>query len=202
MAVGDLASLRLHLNQFPGHFEVAWGFQSTSGVANWRQIVMDGFAVLAGPTLMLALSQDVGFRNITMVDVVPGTAPDIQSSSGLLLDGAINQRRLPPQVAARINWTTGLAGRSYRGASFIPGLPRTALANDANSWQAADMARLQAFVDVMMLQYGPTGTSTFARLVIISRQLDGVVRAVPVGTQVQAGAVVSAIRSRRDRQGA
>ncbi len=199
MAEGDLARIKIHTESYTGGDEVALGFVSTSGVTDWRTILLNGFAELVLPIWFAGLAGITTLNELVIQDVVPGTEDDIEYDGEVDPFGGVSAEPVPPQCSAKIIWRTALQGRSFRGASFIPALPVTRLSTGSEEWNGLATAYLQSVVDVMMLGYGPMGTSTFGRFVIISRWENGVLRDPPIGTQVVAGDWQTTLRTQRRR---
>lgn len=200
MAVGDLCSIRVHTDTYAQRNEIAWGFISTTGVANWRKILADGFATLFVPVYVAGQVDITAVREVRGVDVVPGTGADVLGTLPLDSSGHLSLTPMPPQVAAKLTWRTATPGRSGRGCSFIPGMPNNRVQLQSQVWNSTGQAYLQSLVTTLLTAYGPTGTSTFARLCIISRRHDLADRPVPIGIPVTGGDYLPEVRSQRRRQ--
>lgn len=183
MAVDDLATIKLH-TVYNDVYESAWGFRSISGVADWRTILLDGFATLMVPIIMGGMSNYLTLLELSIQDVVPGTGLDIVHTFPGPVHGGVDSPLVATQLAAKIHWFSGRSGRSGKGFTFLSGGPVSSLETDQNEWNVAGVSWQDDIIDAMLAAYGPTGTSTFARMVIISRSENKVPRAVPVGFDV------------------
>lgn len=132
-------------------------------------------------------------------DVVPGTGSPVYRVGGLPVLGTVAGISVPVQVAAVISHRSALIGRSNRGRVYLGGQAAAGVDADTGSWTTAHLALLEAVRSTLMTRYGPTGTSTVARLVTVSRQLDGVVRPTPVGVDVTVALLVTRTCTQRRR---
>ena len=199
MAIGDLASVRVHTDTYPLFNENAWGFVALTGSSTWRTSLGNEFVATVLPLLMVGLVETCELRNVLVVDEVPGTAATISVSTSGITTGSVVDDPVPPTVSALLSWVTEQRGRSGRGRTYIPALPRGQLRPDGYLWDAAAGDYLSDLLDVILATYGPTGSSSLARLVVISRQLDLVAQVPPVGYPVVNGEFSSVIASQRRR---
>lgn len=198
MAEGDLAQIQL-ITEGVDRYQNSLGFVSTSGVEDWRAIVLEGFHTLIVPLYLAGISNDVFLVELLIRDIVPGTGEDVVYDLGTPPAGAFNGGPVPYQVAGKIRWYTDLKGRAHRGATFLPGLPAARVVEGSSRWNTDAVNYMAELADAMLTAYGPEGTSTFGRFVVISRQLDGEPRDPPVGIQVSDYETVLACRTMRKR---
>lgn len=100
------------------------------------------------------------------------------STTGLPQDGASTAESMPNNVAACISLRTGLAGRSFRGRNYVPGLT---IANiDHNQLNPSSLA---AIVDVYTALIAPVPASAW-NMSIVSRFTAGAARAEGIATPV------------------
>lgn len=199
MALGDLASLQVHMTN-PGEFvECAWGLKALTNNPGWRQLLAEEWWIALRPRWLSGLVEDAQIRDVTVRDVVPGTAADVVYTGGGIQTGAIAGPSVPPQVAGLITWRTDLAGRAHRGRTFVPRMPRSWVEENGDRWTEAGQDYLFSYAELFYATYSRViGSSDIAFLVVISRQLDGVPRA-PVGTQVTSFDTSAVLATQRRR---
>lgn len=199
MAVGDLSRVDLQYNSHGIIVLSSWGFRSLIAADTWRQTLVDDFFTTHFTNLRACLATGVFISALSCVDVVPGTVGPVIRATGLPVGGSRAGSPCPNQCAVVIQHRSNLIGRSNRGRVFLAGAPTTDASTTVNQWTAAYLTVVQTFCSAMLARYGPAGTSTTARLVTISRQLDGVERVPPVGVDVSAIVPVAAIGTQRRR---
>ena len=168
MALGDLAYLKLFFLA-PGYQgQNQLGFQCISPFTNWMTLLAAEFRTTVLPDWMGCLGFNVACREITVTDVLPGTAPDVVLS--LLPSephGTGGTTEAPGQLAYVLSWRSDGAGRNTRGRNYLFGLPLAHVT--PTTWEGAAFDNVQNLVEVMLGQYGPTGFSELARLQVISK---------------------------------
>lgn len=92
-----------------------WYFTAQTGA---ERDIAQSFEEAVGDAYRGAVSQNVGLTSVTVTDIIT-MAQSTEALSGV---GARTGDMLPPQAAGVISWRTGLAGRKYRGRSYIPGI--------------------------------------------------------------------------------
>ncbi len=107
---------------------------------------------------------------------------------------------LPTFVAVRVNWSTGLRGRAFRGRTGLGPIveSETTVANALDpaardAWQT----RINAFLTAIQ---GISGGTSNADLAVISRVVNKVLRPSPVTTRILAGEVDARLGSRVSRK--
>lgn len=142
---------------------------------------------------------EVNCALLAVRDAVPGTAAGVDFVvSPAKTGGDAISDMLPPTASAIITWRTALAGRAYRGRSYLPGFGEAQQAGGILN--AGCITDMEAAVTAMLGRFGPGGTSGNWRLVVLSRVLNGVVRPTPVGTLVVSGDVQTIMGSQRRRR--
>jgi hypothetical protein len=76
---------------------------------------------------------------------------------------------LPPWLASTITWRTALAGKSYRGRSFLGGMAE--VDQNQGAVVAGHIARVQAYINMMLASFGTNGTQTGYKFVVHSHKL-------------------------------
>jgi hypothetical protein len=170
-----------------------------SGVSTWRQDLVQEWCDNILPIYLAGLVETCEVREVVCVDEVPGTGADVVGDTHGIDIGQIVDDPVPPQVSGLLSWVSAQRGRSGRGRTYIPALPRGRLRSDGYRWTSAAEDYLADMVAFMLSYYGPTGSSSLARLVVISRQLDGSPQVPPVGYPVEDGSYSSVIATQRRR---
>lgn len=179
-----------------------YGFRAVTGTDGWQQVLVDDWFTTVLPSFRTLLSSATSVEDLTVHDVLPGTAAPASHflASGLAGFGA--SPALPPQVALIIQHRSGLAGRANRGRVYLPGCPLVAKTSSGINVTGTFRAAQGAYAAVAMARYGPSGSSPIAKLVTISRQLDGAPRDPIVGvpiTSMVAGFTIATQRRRNNR---
>lgn len=112
--------------------------------------------------------------------------------------GTFAGESLPLQDAVVVTWRTALAGRSYRGRSYISSLAESQ--QNAGTIAAAMITNYQSFCSAMYGGFVTNAAANNARLVVISRYLNKIERPNPIGTAVFSYAVRPTVYSQRRRQ--
>jgi hypothetical protein len=74
-----------------------------------------------GLDLMPVLSSDLEFVGTQSTDISVSTGGQVTVTNSVF--GGVSSESLPSQLAVVVSLRTALRGRSYRGRSFIPGIP-------------------------------------------------------------------------------
>lgn len=198
MAGGDLATLKLFILGPQAVSECGLGFQSITPFANWRELLAAEFRSQVLPDWMACLGFNISCREITVKDVVPGTAADVVVVLDPEPHGTGGTTEGPPQLSYVISWRSDGIGRNTRGRNYLFGLPVEWIA--AAQWSPDAIDAVQNLVEVMLAQYGPTGFSDLARLVVISRGPHSAPLAEPQPFPITHAFFDSPIRTMRKRQ--
>lgn len=199
MATSDIYSLSIRGTLFNQDVVNTWGFVQTSALPGFTgQVLVDEWQAACLTAYRACLGTSVTLTTMTARDVFPENNQIAEES----LPGGTNGTGAGPsgssQVAAVLTWRTNLAGRAFRGRTYLPGIPSS---NISNGLIIASQLTLETtFIDAMINTFGPSGTSDNFQLGIISRFLNGVERPNPVITSVQLGVprnVPGTIRRRR-----
>lgn len=201
MAIGDLAVLKFRVSSGSGIYQMGFGLKALTASATWRTSVANEWNQFVAPTFFQGLAHNVSWFETRVVDVLPGTGADGVGTFDPVPDfGQVLGSQIPPQCAGVIRWKTALMGRSYRGRTFVPGMPVARTDSFSEVWSTPGFSSLLAMKNKVLQVYDRVvGTSSLAFFVIISRQHD-LMPTAPIGTQVTSGYVESSIRTRRDRQ--
>jgi len=198
MALGDLASLRCYFVA-PGYAgECGLSFQCISPFTNWRNLLAAEFRTAIVPDWMAVLGFNVVLREITVVDVLPGTGANVVLPLSPEPHGTGGTTEAPGQNAYVISWRSDGIGRSTRGRTYLFGLPLSQLG--PFGWDTGSFLAVQNLVEVMFAQYGPTGFSDLARLQVISRIQEGVPLAEPQPFPITHAEFNPGVRTNRKRQ--
>lgn len=201
MALGDLVTLKVFILGPTWKSQCGIGFQCISPFVNWRELLAAEFRAAIIPDWRACLGFDVAIREITVTDVVPGTAADVVLTLVPEPHGTGGTFEAPAQLCYVISWRSDGIGRNTRGRNYLSGLPRSFIGG-ARGWGGTAQTRIQTLVEVMLAQYGPTGFSDLARLVVISRGPHSAPLAVPQAfpiTHAEFGGLFGSQRKRLGR---
>jgi hypothetical protein len=201
VTIGDIAEVNLLYDNTlrSDRQENVFGFKAISAgatLANLGTAFQAALVSNAVGRLLNLTSSTITTSELEVRSVVPGTAaPVIQPYAAVV--GAQPGDVLPPQNAYLISWRTPLAGRSFRGRSFLPGVVESA--QNGGTLTAGVVTGLQSIVTQMLAVFGPTGTDPNWQFVIISRVNGGIRRVPPIGTGVTSGLVSTEVQTQRRR---
>lgn len=166
-------------------------FTTTNG-AGWPFARMFALAQFVTNTLLTDLvpwlSSSFSFNTITVTTMETEPQSQIVSTDDLPLAGAQTGGGLPGNCALCITHRTGNIGRSYRGRTYLCGLPEAKTTNnlvDADAFAGINTA----WEDFLTVLHGTTDDN----FVVASFHHNGAPRVAGVATQV----VTSAARDRR-----
>lgn len=198
MALGDLALLRVHLISNSHVWETALGFECRSPFSDWRTQLGEEFRSTVMPDWLDGIVHQAEVLEYVVQDVVPGTAVDIIVPPTFHQRGALDLLMAPLNAAVCLSWRSDGTGRNTRGRSYLSGWPALwcedgyRLAANAREWALT-------LAEVMFAQYGPTGFSSLARFVVISRGPHDDPLPVPQAFPLTHAVIPSAVRSMRKR---
>lgn len=134
----------------------------------------------------------------TEVYVYSVDVPTVFASEPSSMLGTSTGDPAPMFVVARVDLTTGLRGRSYRGRWGFPGLPTGVIdPTNGNKLVAAEVSGLGAAVNAF---YSGVTTGTSAVPAVISEVTNGAPRPAPIATEVTGIAVLQYLGSRTSRK--
>lgn len=197
---GDLAELVVHYDRGGERYENVFGFKALQDTSTLAQLATAFKTALVKNTsggLLFNMLNTVTSSSLSVRDVAPGTAAGYDYAYTAVAGGTTSTDMLPPQAAAVISWRTALAGRSYRGRTYLPGMVESNQA--AGLWTATVITGCEAIVTQMLAVFGPSGTDTNWQFCIISRYLNGAKRGTPVGTNVISGLSTTVVYTQRRR---
>lgn len=198
--VGDLAEVRFRWSGPGGIAENTFGFKcklaDAGGIANLGSVFATALAKNTSGGLLYNMTSDYSSSELLVEDVKPGTVATV-SVTYATVSGTSGVDSLPPQCAVLFSLYTGTKGRSYRGRFYRPGIAEDQTGHGVLS--AGMVTSMQTIAAQLMAVFGPSGSDTHWQLVVISRFLNKVKRATPVGTEVDAIALDTYVRTQRRR---
>lgn len=183
MAVGDLLSMRVHVNSPNHQIESAYSIRSITDSATLKSNLCNEFYTAVADTWVSKLSNAVHIENIVAADMFPGTALPFTREPVTPLPGLIDSPELPAQVAIILGLRTDSIGRAHRGRLYLGGLPIASVGNSQSPLLAWRLWASDIALKLLDL-YGPAGSSPNGRLVVISRTVNGERRWPPLTTDV------------------
>lgn len=198
MAVGDIVQLRtevsfgqiLSLNSFH--------FQAQVSTPTWADRIADKWIDDVAPFFAAPLSPDCSHNQLELHDVIGSEHHRNFIDIIPPALGGLGGAAAPGQVAAKVTWYPEGSHRSQRGRTFLGGVAADQIEGARRINSAVDTL-LRAWADTVLSLWGPDGTEAGARLVILSRTLDGVERVPVVGLPVIEYNVPSIIGTQRRR---
>lgn len=147
--------------------------------------------------LMSVLSEDLFYYEVQATDKHVATGYQKVINHGTGFAGGISSHSLPSQLAAVITLYTALRGRSYRGRTFIPGIPFSYVdtSTSSDTLTSASVADLLTEYNALDSRLAGTGASQH----VISRVTGGVPRTVAQGNKVTSRAMDDVIDTIRRR---
>lgn len=200
MAIGDLAELSVIYQGPYSEYVNTFGFKaldSGSTFANLASAFQTALVKNTSGGLLFPISADVSVAELHVRDVVPGTAAGYDLAFSPVLGGDSGSHQLPPQAAVVLSWKTALAGRSYRGRTYMPGL--TEGNQEKGDLSGAIITNFTTIITQMINVFGVSGTDPNWRFVIISRWSNGVERNPPTSQDVTSGLVRPYVYNQRRR---
>lgn len=204
MAVGDIVQVKWRYLVNSQNVLNVIAFKDLDAAHTITQLAADLWSSANGlAVLMNNMRNSVVTQDLTVEYVVPhGPAGIVYSAAapptGLQTLGAGGEL-LPPQSAQVLTWRTALAGRSYRGRTYLSGYGT--LEQVGGVWTAGHMTSINGQATAFLARYNAaTGVYAHWGLCVISRQLNGVVRVTPVGTDVTAYQARSTVYTQRRRE--
>ena len=197
MAIGDLALVKWRYQVNSQNVINSFGFVDLDGAHTFTQLAADLWSAANGlPVVMTTMRNSVVTQDLTVQDVVPGTAASVVYSAaspptGTATSGGAGEL-LPPQSAVVVTWRTALGGRSYRGRTYLSGYGT--LQQAGGTLNAGNLTSFFARYNVA------TGVYAHWGLVVISRILNGVARPTPIGTPITAKQLRATIYTHRRRE--
>jgi hypothetical protein len=183
--IGDIASLTIVCDNrgprqtvtrhhFIVHTSLPW--------ADWAPYMVDRWVDNCSEAYFLRKSFFFAGSSLRMDMVNPPTAETYEGSFGDFSRGEETGDEAPYQVGGLIYWKTDLAGRAFRGRTFLPGW----MAADLNSLgpETAMYSAMNAYGAAMADAFFSDNLSAGGWLCVMSQQLNNEPRPFPVGTLV------------------
>lgn len=140
------------------------------------------------------LAPQAAFLSVTAKNLDVEDGEEYVLDSTTVSAGTYAGNSLPNQAALVVTWRTLLSGRSYRGRTYIPGVPYEALASD--NTVSGD------YQEAVAIAFGTLWSDiaeTNGTLCVLSRFHNGVERETPVMTPVETQTVNTKIDTQRRR---
>jgi len=198
VSLGDLATVKVHIHDLRRVVECGLGVQCISPFTNWRTLLAAEWFATVMPDWLNCLTVFATLIDITVSDVVPGTAADVVFNPPSVTHGSYAGEQAPANCSYVISWRSDGIGRNTRGRNYLSGLPVDWTAQ-GHGWNGDAFAAIETLVSVILAQYGPTGFSDLARLQIISRGPHGAPLATPQAFPVTHAFFDQDMRSNRKR---
>lgn len=145
--------------------------------------------------LMSVLSQDLAFVQTTATDISIETGRQVVVNHGSGVLGSIVFYSLPSQIASVVSLYTVLRGKSYRGRTYIPGIPANYQTAESNTMATGDVAAVLSEYNALTSRLAPV----LAKQAVLSRKHGGVKRLIAVGTPVTSRTMQNTFETQRRR---
>jgi hypothetical protein len=136
-----------------GDQEVVNVYHLLNGVTAVPQDIADDLGHAIATSIAGYQTQFLHYVDIAVTPLDGATATSIVVPADFPIDGTLSEACLGAQCAAIITWSTGIAGRSYRGRTYVGGIPISYL-NDEGT----------RFVDAAVENYQSAGDSLLSSL--------------------------------------
>lgn len=199
-SVGDLARVVVNYDASNQQFQHVFGFEAIdpgATLSNLSSAFQTAVVKNTSGGLLYGLTDNLGTSSLRVVDVKPGTAATIETSYAAVYGSDAGDDTLPYQCSFVISWKTGLAGRAYRGRTYVTGFGEDR--QSLGVWDAQAISNMNALATQLLAVFGPSGTNPNWQFVVISEQLNNVPRAEPIGTPIVSANFRSAVRTQRRR---
>lgn len=199
-AAGDLAEVIFQKTVASQTTENTFGFENKAGTGTLSSLASDFTTALIKNTsggLLYTCHTSVSSGELIVRDVKPATGAAVQTTPGAVIGTNNTADLLPPQCAGVLSFSTGLAGRSYRGRLYFAGLTEADQA--AGTWTAGAVSNMNTIITNLLTVFGPTGSNPDWQWVVISRYLNKSLRPTPIGTAITAGSVRPYVYTQRRR---
>lgn len=198
--VGDIAELDLFLSGQYSKFQYTFGFECINAAGTFAGLA-SGFKTAlvknGAGGLFANCASSVSSVELRIRDVKPGTAATYDYSYASVAGADVSGQELPPQCALVLSWFTALAGRSYRGRTYLTGF--TEQTQDNGVWDSTHLTNVTGIITQMLTVYGSGGTDGNWQFGVISRYLNGAPRITPVITPVTSGVARAYVYTQRRR---
>lgn len=147
-----------------------------------------------GTHLAPILSEEVTLRSVRSTDLTTESGPVLETVPSVATAGEVNLPSLPNNVAVVMTHRTQKRGRSYRGRTYIPGLP----SDDANSSTDIKLSDVTALI-AAFVSLVSTFSGTGNKIGVLSRFAGGTARSTGVFTPWTSTDANTAFDSQRRR---
>lgn len=137
----------------------------------------------------------VSLVNVRVTKLDTNVSLGIEYATGLPIASTMAQEQLPNNVTVAVKWLTGFRGRSFRGRSYMIGLPRGKVIN--NQLETAYHASLLTAWGNLVAAVATIGINY--ELVVVSRRHDNADRSFGISTPVVDAVIDTTVDSQRRR---
>lgn len=167
--------------------------------AEWTTIQMDDLALVFidwwNTNIRTHLADGVKLVNVIVTSLESAVAPGIEQTGGLPIASPTTLSPLPMNVTLAVKLQTALRGRSYRGRSYLVGLPASVVTG--STVDAGYLATLRTAYGQLVSDIGDAGDGW--ELVIVSRVHNKEPRTEGVAVTVNGVSIDSTTDSQRRR---
>jgi hypothetical protein len=158
-------------------------------------VMADAFLDWWTDNLRTGVPTTLTLQRILARDLTTATSPAIEYTAGMPTSGTDVSPQLPNNVSVAVKWTTGQAGRSYRGRTYHLGMTEAQVANNAIS--GANQTFLLSAYNALINDV--EAAITGAHLVVVSKYTNNAPRTEGIFTEILAVSIDPTVDSQRRR---
>jgi len=194
--VANTAQVRMQFLYDGQHCENVYHVENTGAWdVGGLQALGDGFIDWWDTELKAFAPDTVSLRQVVLRDLTTESGLAVERTTGLPLVGTNGSPALPNNVTVAVKWSTGLAGRSFRGRTYHIGMPENSTVG--NTVSASPLLDLQAAYDALIGV--PPAVDAAYSLVVVSLFHDNAPRVAGVTTPILDSSIEPTIDSQRRR---
>lgn len=199
MAVGDVATMRIHYIQNSQHLYNMLQFLQTDSGATFTSLAQR-FTSTGSPTVLAdfraCLPTNCLIADLFMSWKRAAVNDELTYPINLAGTSFTSSHNNAPQLAFLVKWTTGFAGRRWRGRTYFPGPGSTSGLDSAGRWPSAAQVAYAAFLANFATQF-VAGTPPWQFVIYSPKQNEETPGYIPAPVLAGAATQLPATQRRR-----
>lgn len=173
MAQGSIYRVRLKMTAGGIPIYTYWHFKMIGTLAKAQDMcnLWTGAASTLWSSYSFLLSSSVRLLSCQAAEITNGGLDLAEKAAAATLVGKQSGAMMPLNVCGRVNWKTGLAGRSRRGWTYIAGISTARHAQ--GFWNQAQIDNSIAWINDFLGSFGASGSGVNWRVGVFSKKLGG-----------------------------
>jgi hypothetical protein len=173
MAQNDLYRVRLKMIAAGIPFYTYWHFRMIGTLAKAQDMcnLWTGASSTLWSSYSFLLSNQVRLLSCQAAQINNGGLDLAEKAAASTLVGKHAGTMMPLNVCGRVNWRTGLPGRSRKGCTYIAGL--SSLRHVGGYWNQAQIDNTIGWINDFLGAFGSNGSGVNWRVGIFSKKLGG-----------------------------